>query len=163
MSRKFKWEDRYRLGFDQMDKIHSEFVEVVDSLIQSDDPEDIKKCLVLIERHAIDHFETENQWMIESNFPAAQCHIEEHSNVLKSIREVLECFDAQLAKDLGMALMDWFPGHADYLDSALATWMVKRRFSGAPLIFRRNPISSDERDNPMHSRGVDELPQSSTV
>ena len=24
------------------------------------------------------------------------------------------------------ALADWFPGHADYLDSALAQWMAKR-------------------------------------
>ena len=29
------------------------------------------------------------------------------------------------------------PGHADYMDSALALWMVKRAHGGAPLVFRR--------------------------
>jgi hemerythrin len=117
---------------------------IVDSLLQSDDVIEIKKCLEAIESHALDHFNTENQWMIESDFPAAQCHMEEHEKVLASIREVRADFDAQLAKDLGMALMDWFPGHADYLDSALATWMVKRKFSAAPLVFRRNAIGVNE-------------------
>lgn len=144
MSNKFRWQDRYKLGFDPMDQIHKDFVLIVDSLLQSDDVDEIKNCLDSIERHALEHFNTENQWMIESGFPAAQCHMEEHENVLASIREVRADFDAQLAKDLGMALMDWFPGHADYLDSALATWMVKQKFSAAPLVFRRNATEVNE-------------------
>ena len=33
--------------------------------------------------------------------------------------------------------MDWFPGHADYMDSALATWLVKKSHDGRPLVLRR--------------------------
>lgn len=131
-----------------MDQIHKEFVLIVDSLIQSDDVNEIRNCLELIENHALEHFNTENQWMAESNFPAAQCHMDEHDKVLASIREVRANFDAQLAKDLAMALMDWFPGHADYLDSALATWMVKRKFSASPLVFRKNAIDAEESEYP---------------
>lgn len=143
MGTRFQWQDRYKLGFDPMDQIHKEFVLTVDSLIRSSDESEIKSLLASIESHALKHFNTENQWMLESDFPAAECHIEEHAKVLASIQEVRERFDAQLAKDLGLALMDWFPGHADYLDSALATWMVKRSFSGSPLVFRRNAIAVD--------------------
>jgi hemerythrin len=141
---RFQWQDRYKLGFDPMDQIHLEFVQVVDRLIQSDDISEIRACLESIECHALEHFNTENQWMLESDFPAAQCHMEEHESVLASIREVSANFDPQLAKDLGMALMEWFPGHADYLDSALATWMVKKKFAAAPLVFRRNAIGLEE-------------------
>ena len=31
----------------------------------------------------------------------------------------------------------WFPGHADYLDSALAAWMFKREFGGKPVVLHR--------------------------
>jgi hemerythrin len=143
LSTRFFWQDRYKLGFDPIDQIHEDFVLIVDSLLQSDDVNQIRNSLESIERHTIEHFDTENRWMIESDFPAAVCHMEEHESVLASIRDVVANFDAQLAKDLGMALMDWFPGHADYLDSALATWMVKQKFSASPLVFRRNPIDLD--------------------
>jgi hypothetical protein len=42
---------------------------------------------------------------------------------------------------LADALADWFPGHADCLDSALAQWMVKRKTGGVPLVFKRHLTS----------------------
>jgi hypothetical protein len=40
--------------------------------------------------------------------------------------------------DFAGYLFEWFPGHADYLDSALAAWMTKRRFGGKPVVLRRS-------------------------
>lgn len=34
-------------------------------------------------------------------------------------------------------LARWFPGHADYLDSALAAWMGERHHGGRPVVLRR--------------------------
>ena len=34
-------------------------------------------------------------------------------------------------------LADWFPKHADQLDSALAHWMAKKRLGGKPVVLRR--------------------------
>ena len=39
---------------------------------------------------------------------------------------------------LAQALADWFPGHADYLDSALAQWMVKKQLGAIPVVVRKN-------------------------
>ncbi|MFP3559306.1 hypothetical protein SB861_53125 [Paraburkholderia sp. SIMBA_049] len=41
----------------------------------------------------------------------------------------------QLARDLGMRLFEWFPGHADL---ALAAWMTKQTMGGKPVVFRRS-------------------------
>jgi hemerythrin len=41
------------------------------------------------------------------------------------------------ARRFAEELTRWFPGHADYLDSALAAWMVKRRHGGKPVVLRR--------------------------
>ena len=49
-----------------------------------------------------------------------------------------------LCRDLTEALVDWFPGHATHLDSALAHWLSKQRFGGKPVVIRRNILSSAE-------------------
>ncbi len=59
---------------------------------------------------------------------------------MASVREVQELVakgEVAIARELAQALMDWFPGHADYMDSALATWLVKKSHDGRPLVLRR--------------------------
>ena len=78
--------------------------------------------------------------MQETNFPAAECHVAEHKAVMASAEQVLllvEKGDLAVSRRFADELANWFPAHADYLDSALAQWMVKRKFGGAPVVFRR--------------------------
>jgi hemerythrin len=87
------------------------------------------------------HFTEEQQWMDSTAFPAAQCHADEHTAVLASVREVQGLLSqgasGQVVRDLAQALADWFPGHADYMDAALSHWMSKRNHGGAPVVLRR--------------------------
>jgi hemerythrin len=90
--------------------------------------------------HAKSHFGEEDRWMAETGFPPADCHVQEHAAVLKSALEVREVvlqgrFD--IGRSFAAELQRWFPGHADYLDSALAAWMVKRRHGGKPIVLKR--------------------------
>ena len=39
---------------------------------------------------------------------------------------------------LAQSFADRFPGHADYLDSALAQWMVKKQLGAIPVVVRKN-------------------------
>lgn len=136
----FDWTDRYLLGYTAMDDTHREFVTLVDALLTAPDA-GLAQALDAFAAHAVAHFEQEDGWMRGTDFPAADCHIDEHAKVLASVREVqqeLAAGNAVLVRELAQALMDWFPGHADYMDSALAQWMVKRSHGGAPLVFRRD-------------------------
>lgn len=136
----FDWDDRYLLGHAAMDDTHREFVTLVDTLLTAPDAA-LEQALAAFAAHAVAHFEQEDRWMKGADFPAADCHIDEHAKVLASVREVqreLAGGNVDLVRELAQALMDWFPGHADYMDSALATWMVKRSHGGAPLVFRRD-------------------------
>lgn len=135
----FAWEDRYLLGFNPMDNTHREFVELVDRLLTVDDSQ-LEKTLADFAAHAIAHFEQENAWMETDGFPARDCHVDEHNKVLESVRDVQKLLaegDTAIVRDLAQALKTWFPEHADYMDSALATWMVKRTHGGRPFVFRR--------------------------
>lgn len=123
-----------------MDDTHREFVDIVGRMLEASQSE----LLDLIDefiRHAVIHFGEEASWMEATSFPASQCHIDEHNAVMKSVNEVRslvlagnELIGYELAKELAA----WFPAHADYLDSALAQWMVKQDFGGVPLVFKRN-------------------------
>ncbi len=145
MNVSISWNDGYLLGFNPMDQVHQEFVECVATLQQVGDS-DLDGVLEALLRHCESHFEQEDRWMLESNFPASECHINEHAAVLQSIQEVkqqLSIGNFAVCRQLGDELAAWFPGHADYLDSALAHWMCKRTMGGKPVILRRAIKSTD--------------------
>jgi len=139
------WSDRLLLGYPAMDDEHRDFVVCVTALQQAA-PHEVVERLQAFAEHARRHFAAEDQWMRDTDFPARDCHIDEHAAVLKSVAEV-QALVAQgntgIVASLADELARWFPGHADYLDSALAAWMSKRRWNAQPVIVRRNLQQAD--------------------
>ncbi len=136
----FDWKDSYLLGHAAMDQTHREFVERVNALALADDADLAPRLSAFIE-HAEAHFEQENVWMLATEFPPRDCHIDEHNKVLASLHEVRQLLaqgNTPVVRELTSALIEWFPAHADYMDSALAVWLVKRTHGGRPLVFRRD-------------------------
>jgi hemerythrin len=134
-----EWNDRYLLGYAPMDRTHEEFVGLAAALLAADDA-GLPAAFDALAEHTEAHFAQEREWMLGSDFPATDCHVEEHDKVLHSMREVrkrLAGGDAALARRLGRELLRWFPAHADYMDAALAQWMVRRRSGGTPVVLRR--------------------------
>ncbi len=143
----FDWSDEFLLGFAPMDEVHKEFVEIVGKLITAPQGE-LRASLDELAAHLERHFEAEDNWMRETDFPPRECHIDEHAAVMLSVRQVQSLLaraqaatqddsDAT-ARSLALALQDWFPGHATHLDSALSHWMCKRKHGGKPIVLRRN-------------------------
>ena len=133
------WNDRLLMGYPAMDAEHREFVDLVGALQRAADDE-LLPLLEAFAAHAERHFSSENEWMTETAFPARDCHIDEHAAVLRSVAEVralAEAGNLALVRSLAAELARWFPGHADYLDSALAAWMCKQRWQGQPVVLRR--------------------------
>lgn len=136
----FAWSDKFLLGYIPMDHTHREFVETVAAMHAAEDGA-FGAALEAFIAHAQRHFGEEDEWMRQTDFPAAACHIDEHAAVMKSAHEVrqrVEAGDFATGRDFARELAKWFPGHADYLDSALAAWMVKRQHGGRPVVLRRS-------------------------
>ena len=81
--------------------------------------------------------------MQSTAFPATECHVEEHDAVMASVIEVQDILRSnpqrrQVVRDMAQALVDWFPGHADYMDASLSHWLSQRAHGGAPVVLRRN-------------------------
>ena len=133
------------LGYNPMDDVHAEFHEVVDRATHCTDAEFPDRLEAVVD-HLRRHFETEDRWMDETNFPPGDCHRDEHAAVLKSAGEVLALEPEALlevGRDFVRELTDWFPGHADYLDSALAAWMFNRTYGGKPVVLHRRSPEPD--------------------
>jgi len=145
-----QWHDGLVLGYGPMDAVHEEFVRCIAAI--QDAPEAALPGLMSeLERHAEQHFGDENHWMESTEFPARECHINEHEAVLTSVRQVralAQAGETGECRRLADELAKWFPGHADYLDSALAHWMCKRSHGGKPVVIRRNldlrPVAAGE-------------------
>jgi hemerythrin len=143
-----KWCDSHLLGFAPLDAVHREFVDLVAALQGAPD-EAVAAALAAVVHHSVEHFEQERLWMLETGFPATQCHVDEHNAVLKSLHEVTGLIEqggaCSVARDLAAALANWFPPHADYMDAALSHWMSKRTYGGAPVVVRRDLSSAGVR------------------
>ena len=134
------WHDDLQLGYGPIDHIHEEFVVLVDALLAAPD-ERVAAALAAVHVHSREHFASEEQWMQETDCPARDCHANEHAAVLQSMEGVTRRVaggDFEAGRHLARALADWFPGHAYYLDSALAHWMCKKRLGGKPVVLRRS-------------------------
>lgn len=131
------------LGYAPMDDIHTEFGELVMAALAAPN-NDLLFNLELLRIHLREHFGAEDRWMQDTGFPARDCHIDEHAAVLRSADEVIvlvSCGDFAVGRSFTAELYGWFPGHADYLDSALAAWMCKRQYGGQPVVLHRRPAA----------------------
>jgi len=139
MSEALAWSDALLLGHGPMDRTHREFVAVVQAMTACADSAlaDALRGFIV---HAQAHFGDEDRDMVESRFPAADCHVDEHAAVLRSAHDVLtlvEAGDVAIGHAFAAELVRWFPSHVAHLDSALAHWLIKRRHGGAPVVLRR--------------------------
>jgi hemerythrin len=140
MAESFRWSDKFLLGYQKMDDTHREFVELVDAMLTCPD-EEMEARLNMFAEHAERHFGDENAWMESTDFPARECHVDEHAAVMNSVKQVqvlAAAGNVAIARNLAAELARWFPSHADYMDSALAQWLVRKRHGGAPVVLRRN-------------------------
>ena len=131
--------DALLLGYAPMDQMHQEFLDGVAALAQCDDAL-VNSSFLDLKAHLQTHFDQEDGWMRETGFPAAECHTNEHAEVMKSVHQVealLKQGDTAICRRLAAELATWFPVHATYLDSALSQWMCKRQFGGAPVVLHR--------------------------
>ena len=137
------WSDTLLTGNIPMDEEHREFVSIVHAL-QTCPDDHFAARLEEFQAHALSHFGSEDRWMVGSEYPQGDCHVDEHRAVLQSVDEVRELI-ARNAPDglavgrrLANELAHWFPAHVQHLDSALAQWVSQQNTGGKPVVLRRN-------------------------
>jgi len=136
------------LGDETLDRDHVRLHELILDLMNAP-PEGLVPALDALRAHAGQHFAAEDENLREMKDGNAQCHLDEHGNVLKSFDEVREVLvgdtvtpevKQRLVQSLTVQLLDWLPHHVQEMDAGVAIFRSKQRFGGAPVqISRRTP------------------------
>ena len=132
------WTETLALQQPRMDTTHREFVDLLNTVEQAlDGPVDLlQAALDHFTQHTVEHFAQEDAWMAQLGFAAENCHGFQHQSVLQVVQEVQRRLHANpaddanraLVRDLVLGLAQWFPGHAQNMDAALALTMQEHGF-----------------------------------
>jgi|LNFM01.1.fsa_nt_gb hemerythrin len=120
------WSEKLELDHVRMDATHREFVAQLNALHVAPEEEFIPLLDAFIE-HTVAHFEQEQQWMREIDFPPIHCHTSEHEGVLNIMRDVRRMVHDEGKREIGRVLTrelaPWFENHAGGMDAMLSFYL----------------------------------------
>jgi hemerythrin-like metal-binding protein len=125
-----EWSDELALGQWVMDETHREFVELLNRFGAAEDADRLARLDEFI-AHTEAHFRQEEAWMERMQFPPLGCHRTEHEGVLEVMREVRKRIaggEPHYGPVLAKAIAEWFPLHAQSMDSVLALYIRETGF-----------------------------------
>ena len=117
----------HRLGYDAMDDIHQEFVDLYNS-VDIKNNNSFKDAIIKLIHHTKHHFDEEERLMDLYQYPRQKEHKEEHQKVLNEMDYFLEIsrslFGLRMLKSYYLQkLPDWFHVHLISMDSDLAAFL----------------------------------------
>lgn len=117
--------DEILVGFKPIDDLHREFQAILDAL---NDPgeADFGEDLLALHEHMLRHAATEEQFMLQENYPHYERHRRAHERLLESIAETRRRFDGNdidAVRRFSAELMNWFAIHAQTEDAELAGFL----------------------------------------
>lgn len=117
------FDQRFKLDLPQMDDTHSEFVDLVNRLADAN-REEFASLFKNLAEHTQSHFDSEQQMMEESHFPAIAEHISDHQRILGELarfgKRVAAGSTTMARAYVSEQLPNWFELHIQTMDSALA-------------------------------------------
>lgn len=125
-----EWSEALHLGQPVMDETHHEFVDLLNRFGAANDAERLARLDEFI-AHTEAHFRQEEAWMERMQFPPLGCHRTEHEGVLEVMREVRKRIaggESHYAAVLAQAIAEWFPLHAQSMDTVLALFIRESGF-----------------------------------
>ncbi|NVO05750.1 MAG: hemerythrin [Rhodoferax sp.] len=116
------WSPTLGLAMPVMDETHEACVALLADVVQAPDETLLSHWALLID-HTQEHFDREDQWMLDTGFAPDNCHTSQHSVILQVMREggkrgLMGELDLvrQMAYELGL----WLVNHIQSMDAALA-------------------------------------------
>ena len=114
------------LGSEQIDNEHKVFVEIIgrihDAVLKEKSINDIKRLIRELETYAVFHFVSEENIMIDSEFPELEEHKKEHEKLIETRdNKIKKIISREVNPDtLVYFLVNWFVEHTTNRDPKLA-------------------------------------------
>ena len=126
----FIWDKFYLIGISEIDDQHESFVNLLNQMHETYEtrppslPSDEVKMkmgldILSLRKYALNHFSTEEKYMIKSKYPKYFAHKKQHDAFIKKIFELEEkLINSQdiMIKDVLNFMSSWFEGHIQKVD-----------------------------------------------
>ncbi len=118
-----EWDDKYCVDISLIDEQHKKLIEIINKAsmveISSNNPKDVLAILDQMTEYILKHFETEEHYMREFNFPGLESHRNEHIDFTNTtidykIRAVGG--DYKIINEIIEYLMEWIVNHIQVID-----------------------------------------------
>jgi hemerythrin len=112
-----QWRIEYSVGIPEIDRQHKEIMVLINNLLtlckeDTGNHDSFTKLVFIIREHFRKHFETEENLMLEKNYPQYESHKKRHDHLLEDIEKMTEKImnEEQKASLLNMVifLREWF-------------------------------------------------------
>ncbi len=118
-----KWNNKYSVGISIIDEQHKKLLgflnKTIDAKGHSDNKEELKKLLEEITEYSLEHFETEEAYMIKFDYPGCRYYSQEYYNFFA---KVITYFDKEVNGDYHISnelieyLKQWLVNHIQASD-----------------------------------------------
>jgi hemerythrin len=132
----FLWNDKFKSGYEEMDKQHRRLVQIIDDLMyailkESNQTVKITAILHELDDYIATHFSYEEKKMEEHNYTEIQEHKNEHEDFKKQIRKIntyaLEKDRREeYLNDMLKYTISWLTEHILKTDKKLASYLIEQ-------------------------------------
>ncbi len=129
------WSDEYSIGIPKIDAQHKFFFEAVHRLhkecLANEGEHVVLETLVFLENYVVGHFQAEEAFMREHEYPGVEGHAKLHVEFLerfgRMVGEFKELGPSQhLAERMGEMVQGWLVDHIAQADTAYAKHIIER-------------------------------------
>ncbi len=128
------WNEQLSVGVEEIDEEHRELLFLMRRLelaMDQDNPStEIHLILNSLADHALTHFSTEESHFLETGYPKADFHAQEHRRFERKINRFKKAFasgNVQIADGMFHLVRDWLTQHIEGDDQEFAAFLANRQ------------------------------------
>ncbi len=130
-----KWDKEILTGIKEIDDQHKELFQKINKLIENlevdGSDENFFNAIDFLKRYAFEHFESEEKYFAEIDYPNKEEHEQEHEEFVQKINDIEEkgkIFGSaiHLSIELNAYLLNWWYIHIKQHDKKLALFMKEK-------------------------------------
>ena len=134
------WKERYRIGVEEVDQQHKELFERVQqfiNIVRGDGEwpakkDEVEKTLEFMKNYVVTHFNSEEEFQKEIDYPDYEKHKEIHEEFKAGIEEYVKRFEEEgiteeLAQEFSGKIMTWLINHVAGTDQKIGEYLKENR------------------------------------
>jgi hemerythrin len=129
-----EWASNLRVGVEEIDEQHQELIRRAARLVnalKAGDRTEVEPLIRFLSDYVVSHFECEERWMVEAEYPGLEAHRDSHHRFKDDLREMTREYQRKgptplVALTVYNWLSDWLKRHLAGPDIELGRWLNAR-------------------------------------